>query len=249
MTAEQPIAELREVTFGYGRGRPVLERVDLRIEHDDLLGIIGPNGSGKTTLLRLLLGLLEPSRGSIELFGRPPARARRRVGYVPQHAQVDVTVPATALDVVLMGRLRLSPWGPGFGARHRHAAVAALERVGVAKLAHRPLADMSGGQRQRVLIARAIVGEAELLLLDEPTTGVDFHAEQELMELLLELNREIPIVMVSHDVALVSAHLKRVACVSRNVTLHPAHSITPERLGELYAGPTVAIDHRDGVDR
>ena len=249
MTAPRPIAELRSVTFGYGGGRPVLEGVDLRIEHDDLLGIVGPNGSGKTTLLRLLLGLVEPHRGSIELFGQSPVRARHRVGYVPQHARADVTVPATALDVVLMGRLRLAPWGPGFGPGHRQAAAAALERVGVPKLAHRPLADMSGGQRQRVLIARAIVGEAELLLLDEPTTGVDFHAEQELMELLLELNREIPIVMVSHDVALVSAHLKRVACVSRNVTLHPAHSITPERLAELYSGPTAAIDHHHGGDR
>lgn len=249
MTAPQPIAELRGVTFGYGVGRPVLEGVDLSIEPDDLLGIIGPNGSGKTTLLRLLLGLVEPQRGTIRLFGQPPVRARRRVGYVPQHARVDATVPATALDVVVMGRLRLSPWGPGFGARHRQAAAAALERVGVAKLAHSTLADMSGGERQRVLIARAIAGETELLLLDEPTTGVDFHAEQELIDLLLELNQEIPIVMVSHDVALVSAHLKHVACVSRNVTLHPAHSITPERLAELYAGPTAVVDHHRGGSR
>ena len=249
MTIPRPIAELRGVTFGYGAGRPVLEDVDLRIERDDLLGIIGPNGSGKTTLLRLLLGFVEPDRGSVELFGQSPAQARRRVGYVPQHARVDASVPATALDVVVMGRLRLSPWGPGFGAHHQRAAVAALERVGVAQLARRPLADMSGGQRQRVLIARAIAGEAELLLLDEPTTGVDFHAEQELIDLLLELNREIPIVIVSHDVALVSAHLKHVACVSRNVTLHPARSVTPERLAELYAGPTAVVDHHRGGHR
>lgn len=244
-----PIATLRGVTFAYGQGPPVLEDVDLEIEHDDLLGIIGPNGSGKTTLLRLLLGLLEPSRGSIELFGRPPARARHRVGYVPQNARVDASVPATALDVVVMGRLRLASWGPEFSVRHRRAALDALERVGVASLASRPLADMSGGQRQRVLIARALAGEAELLLLDEPTTGVDFHAEQELIELLLELNEEIPVVMVSHDVGLVSAHLKRVACVSRDVTLHRAHSITPERVAELYAGPTAIVDHRNGSDR
>lgn len=243
MTRSTAVATLAGVWFAYPTGEQVLEDVNLRIDSDDLLGIVGPNGSGKTTLLRLLLGLLEPTRGTVEVFGRPPRQVRTRIGYVPQHAFLDLSVAATALDVVLMGRLHLSPWGLGFGRRHRALALEAMRQAGVEDLAHRQLKEVSGGQRQRVLIARALAGEAELLVLDEPTTGVDFHAEQELMELLLELNLRIPIVMVSHDVSLVSAHFNRVACVSRTVAIHPARELTPERLAALYAGPTALVDH------
>ncbi|MDA8016916.1 MAG: ABC transporter ATP-binding protein [Thermoanaerobaculia bacterium] len=236
-------ASMRGVWFAYPARSPCLQNVDLEIESDDLLGIVGPNGSGKTTLLRLLLGLLEPTQGTVEVFGRPSRQVRTRIGYVPQHAYVDLSVPATALDVVLMGRLHRSPWGLRFGRKHRNHALEAMRRVGVEDLARRPLGEMSGGQRQRTLIARALAGEAELLILDEPTTGVDFHAEQELMDLLLKLNRDIPIVMVSHDVSLVSAHFKRVACVSRSVTIHPTQELTPERLAGLYGGATALVDH------
>ena len=243
MTSETPAAELREVTFAYKPGLPVLERASLLVERDDYLGIVGPNGSGKTTLLRLLLGLLSPTRGTVAVFGRPPSEVRYRVGYVPQHARIDLEVPATALDVVLMGRLRMAPWGSRFGRRHRERALAALERVGVESLAGRRLSEMSGGQRQRVLIARALVGEADLLLLDEPTAGVDLHAEEELMELLAELNQSIGVVIVSHDVTMMSNHLKRVAFVSNTVEVRPASSLrAPHSLGDLSAGDGPAID-------
>ena len=116
MTQETPVVQVRNVSFGYNRAMPVLENASLDIAPDDYLGIVGPNGSGKTTLLRLILGLLTPTRGTVTVFGSAPARVRHRIGYVPQHARVDAEVPATALDVVLMGRLRMAPWSPGIRA-------------------------------------------------------------------------------------------------------------------------------------
>lgn len=236
MTQARPAALLRDVSFAYTSGVPVLEGANLCIESDDFLAVVGHNGSGKSTLLRLLLGILKPTSGTVEVFGRPPSSTCRRIGYVPQQAHVDTTVPATALDVVLMGRLRLSPWGPWYGRRHRSHALEALDRVGVASLAGRCLSEMSGGQRQRVLIARALAGETSLLLLDEPTTGVDFHSEQELMDLLAEIHRDIPVVVVSHDISLVSTHFRRVACVNRSIQVHPTVALTPDRLVSLYGG-------------
>ena len=237
MSATPPVAELDRVTFAYAPDAgPVLRDVSLRIEAEDFLGVIGPNGGGKTTLLKLLLGLLEPQRGAVTVFGSPPARAKHRVGYVPQHASVDPGVPATALDIVLMGRLRLSSWGPRFGRAHVDAAKEALRMTATEDLARRPIAELSGGQRQRVLIARALAADAELLLLDEPTQGVDLHREREVLELLECLNESMPIVMVSHDVHMVSAHLKGAVCVNRTLERYPASEISPEVIERMYHG-------------
>ncbi len=233
-----PVAELDRVTFSYpGAARPALEDVSLRIEPGDFLGVIGPNGGGKTTLLKLLIGLIEPREGTVRVFGRPPAAVRQRIGYVPQHASIDPAVPATALDVVLMGRLRLSSWGPTFGRAHREAAENALRLTSTQDLAKRPIAELSGGQRQRVLIARALAAEAELLLLDEPTQGVDLHREREVLDLLQRLSQTMPIVMVSHDVHLVAAHLKSAACVNRSLERYPASEVSPEIIERMYHGP------------
>ncbi len=231
------ITRLDRVTFSYpGAAAPALEDVSLRVESRDFLGVIGPNGGGKTTLLKILLGLLEPGEGTVKVFGRRPSRVRQRIGYVPQHASIDSSVPATALDVVLMGRLRLSSWGPSFGRAHRDAAEDALALTGTLELAGRPIAELSGGQRQRVLIARALAAEAELLLLDEPTQGVDLHREREVLELLENLNETMPIVMVSHDVHLVAAHLKSAVCVNRTLERYPAEEVSPEIIERMYHG-------------
>ncbi len=237
LTVPDLTAELDRVTFSYqGAAAPALEDASLRIEARDFLGVIGPNGGGKTTLLKILLGLLEPQKGTVEVFGKPPARVRQRIGYVPQHASIDPSVPATALDVVLMGRLRLSSWGPTFGRAHSGAAEDALALTGTLDLAQRPIAELSGGQRQRVLIARALAAEAELLLLDEPTQGVDLHREREVLELLERLNATMPIVMVSHDVHLVAAHLKTAVCVNRTLERYPAGEVSPEIIEQMYHG-------------
>ncbi len=238
MNEPDPVAEIDRVTFGYEPGgEAVLRDVSLRIEAGDFLGVIGPNGGGKTTLLKILLGLLRPQQGTVRVFGQPPARVRHRVGYVPQHASIDSTVPATALDVVLMGRLRLSSWGMRFSREHIDAALEALALTAAGDFAERPIAELSGGQRQRVLIARALAAEAELLLLDEPIQGVDLHRERKVLELLERLNETMPIVMVSHDVHMVRAHLKGAVCVHRTLERHPARELTPEVIERMYHGP------------
>ncbi|MCP3958399.1 MAG: ABC transporter ATP-binding protein [bacterium] len=245
MGEQDPVADLEHVTFSYGNGAapPVLSDVTLRIEARDFVGVIGPNGGGKTTLLQILLGLIMPQQGSVRVFGQPPAAVRHRVGYVPQHASIDPAVPATALDIVLMGRLRLSSWGPRFGTAHKDAAMEALALTGTRDLSRRAIAELSGGQRQRVLIARALAAEAELLLLDEPTQGVDLHREREVLDLLARLNETMPIVMVSHDVHMVSAHLKGAICVNRTVERYAASEVSPEVIEHMYHGHEAAHSH------
>ena len=221
----------------------MLDAVSLSVEPEDFVGLIGPNGGGKTTLLKVLLGLVEPQRGRVRVFGQPPAAVRDRIGYVPQHARIDPTVPAHVLDLVLTGRLSRSSWGPLFGRPHVDAAWHALEQTGTADLARRPIGQLSGGQLQRVLVARALAGEAELLLLDEPTSGVDVHMEQTLIDLLHELNRKIPIVMVSHDVSFVSRHLKRVACLNRRLVIHAAQEVTHATISQTYHHEVRGVQH------
>ena len=239
MSAQRPVVEIDRVTFSYddaGAGEPVLEDVTLRIEEGDFLGVIGPNGGGKTTLLKIILGLLAPRRGSVKVFGRPPAKVRHRLGYVPQFASIDPTVPANALDIVLMGRLKLSSWGYRFGRSHVDAAMEALRQTATEDLARRPIAALSGGQRQRILIARALAAEAQMLLLDEPTRGVDLHREREILELLERLNERMPIVLVSHDIPMVAAHLGSAVCVNRTLTRHAARDVSPQMIEEMYHG-------------
>ena len=248
MSEDRAVVELREVTFGYppeGTVQPVLEDVSLRIEPREFLGIIGPNGGGKTTLLKIVLGLLRAQSGSVEVFGRPPAEARGRVGYVPQHARIDSAVPADVLDVVLTGRLGRSSWGFRYGRQDVEAAWQALAQTEMTPYARRPVGTLSGGQRQRVLIARALAADAELLLMDEPTAGVDPHMERGLTDLLHRLNERLPIVIVSHDVSFVSAHLKRVACLNRRLTCHAAGEISWEGIAHLYHEEIRPVLHAD----
>jgi zinc transport system ATP-binding protein len=245
---------LRDVSFRYpGADVDAVHGATLEIGGDEFVGVIGPNGGGKSTLLLLVLGLLEPRCGTIEVFGRSPQEARPRIGYVPQRASIDAGVPATVLDIVLMGRLTNGSWGPRFPRRDVDAARAALARTRVTELERRSWSTLSGGQRQRVLIARALVGEVDLLLLDEPTAGVDTHREEELLDLLGELNAELPIVMVTHDLPLVAAHMDRAVWVDRTVTAMPAREVTVagiERLlhgGAVHGGTAHAMEHGDAV--
>lgn len=236
MNESSPIA-VSDLTFAYRPGaEPVLEHVDWTVPTGSFTALIGPNGGGKTTLLQLVLGLLKPQRGSVQLFGSAPSATRHRVGYIPQRDAIDDTCPHTALEVVLSGRLRRSRWGFTFGSAHRRAAMAALERVGLAQRAGATLDQLSGGQRQRVRLARALAAEAELLILDEPLTGIDPGTEAGLVELLGDLHRSCTIVMVSHDVTCVSQHVTHVACCHRSVSVHRAEELAHEHLHQLYHG-------------
>jgi zinc transport system ATP-binding protein len=238
MTRRDGVAvRMREVTFRYpGAAADAVHDATLDIAATEFVGVIGPNGGGKSTLLQIMLGLLVPDRGLIEVFGRPPSAARSRIGYVPQRASIDAGVPATVLDVVLMGRLTPGSWGPRFARRDVEAARASLARARVTDLERRAWSTLSGGQRQRVLIARALVADVDLLLLDEPTAGVDTHREEELLDFLGELNAELPIVMVTHDLPLVAGHMDRAIWVDGAVTAMAAREVTVAGVERLVHG-------------
>lgn len=235
--SDAPVVHVEDLGFRYpGKTSEVLHDVSFAIASPEWVGILGPNGSGKTTLLRLLLGQLHPGSGCIRVLGGPPARTRKNVGYVPQHTGIDPSVPASVLDVALLGRLSGSSWGPRYPAADREIAMAALEETGTADLAAFPWRSLSGGQRQRVLIARALASKAELLLLDEPTAGIDIHREKDLLRLLEHLNESLPIVMVSHDMALVSHHMDRALWVDGDVREIGAGSLDPDSLERFFHG-------------
>jgi len=209
----------------------------------DFLSIVGPNGGGKTTLLKLMLGLINPQKGTIRLFGLSPARARSRLGYMPQHLSLDPLFPATAMDVVLMGRLGTGRMWGGFNAEDREKAGEALQMVELYDARNRTFADLSGGQRQRVLIARALVSDPDLLLLDEPTSNVDAALEIELFDLLVRLNQHMTVAVVNHDLGFVSRYVKRVVCVNRKVVIHPTNEITGEMIHQLYGHDVRMVRH------
>ena len=236
------VVTVSDVTFSYD-GVPVLEDVRFTIPESAFVSIVGPNGGGKTTLLKLMLGLLEPSRGTLEVLGTSPARARTRIGYMPQHVQLDPQFPVSVLDVVLMGRMgKGTGWGP-YSRHDRAVALDALRKLEMEDLEDRPFMALSGGQRQRVLIARALACEPEMLLLDEPTANVDPAAETGLFELLHEMSKTITVVVVSHDLGFVSHYVQAVVCVNRRVMVHPTSSVTGEVIRDLYLSDVCMVRH------
>jgi len=238
---DEPIISLQNVSFSY-QDVPILEDVTLSVSRNELVSIVGPNGGGKTTLLKIILGLLAPASGRVRLFGEPPARTSRRVGYMPQHPQYDPQFPVTVKDVVLMGRVERHAAGP-YTRGDAEAVVRALADVDLDGFADRPFNTLSGGQRQRVLIARALASEPDLLILDEPTSNIDLAVETKLIGILQTLNRHMTIVMVSHDLGFVSHIVTTVVCVNRRVVVHPTSEITGEIIAEIYGSDLRMVRH------
>jgi zinc transport system ATP-binding protein len=234
--------EIRNVSLSL-RGTPVLENVDLTLEGGEFVGLIGPNGAGKTALLKVILGLLHPDRGSVRVFGEPPERARGRVAYVPQFARFDSEFPIRVVDVVLMGRLGPERLFRRFRREDRRRAAEALERVDLTPLADRQIGKLSGGQLQRVLIARALVKDARLLLLDEPTASLDTRVGIELYEFLARFSREMTVVMVSHDVGVIRRYVTSVACLNRRLFYHGSSAIPQETLDAAYGSQVEFLEH------
>ena len=226
------LVELRDVSLGY-QGVPVLAHVSFAIARGDFVALVGPNGAGKTTLLRSMLGLVPVLTGRIEwAFDRtasPP-------GYVPQRDSLDPIFPLTAYEVVLMGTYaRLAPLRP-IGARRKQLAAQSLELVGLGTFGKRPYWELSGGQKQRVLIARALAGEPEILFLDEPTAGVDRDAEEAIIALIAELNRNrgMTVVLVSHHLGRIRSAVRSVIVVDEGqVEQHAAADLTPDLGGDV----------------
>lgn len=236
-TASEPRApaiDLQDVCFAYD-GVTVLKDVTLRLEVGEHLGLIGPNGGGKTTLLKVILGLLKPSAGTVQLFGGPVENARRRIGYVPQRSRLNPDLPSSVLETVLLGRL---PRGmqPAFcTTADQQAALEILDLLGMADRATRPLDRLSGGELQRVLIARALVDKPELVLLDEPATHVDPQSERDLLALLRERLSGMGILLVTHNVARIAAWVPRIAHLNETLRYHDLTDDSRDELAALYA--------------
>jgi zinc transport system ATP-binding protein len=246
-----PAVVIERLDFSYG-SQPVLQQIDLSIERGTTLGLVGPNGGGKTTLVKLLLGLLRPTAGSIRIGGLAPQNAVRRgdvIGYLPQNPPAPSSLPLSVRQVVRLGFAGKTGMLRPYAADDLQFAEHLLERVGVADLAEKPISTLSGGQLQRVYIARALAPRPMLLLLDEPTTGIDPAGQQRFIEFLQDLKRELglTVVLISHDLRAVSAISDRIACL--NLTLHyhdvPDH-LPPDLVYHMFACDLEAMGIRNG---
>ncbi|MBN1797364.1 MAG: ABC transporter ATP-binding protein [Spirochaetales bacterium] len=232
---------IKDLSFAYN-GPYVLAEVNLALEQGAFISVVGPNGGGKTTLFKLILGLVKPQKGELSVLGRDPGKARRLIGYVAQYSSFDEYFPVTALEVVLMGRLDSNLLGR-YGKQDMRKAEKSLADVGLHNIANIPFSELSGGQRQRVLIARALVTEPKLLLLDEPTSNIDVSVERKFASVLEELHKKMTIIMATHDVGFVSHLVKSVICVNKTVVLHPTSKLTTRIIDDLYGKKMRIIQH------
>jgi zinc transport system ATP-binding protein len=240
--ASKELVRLEDIWVYYDNAI-VLEDVNLSIKQDDFLGIIGPNGGGKTTLLKVILGLVKPSSGRVTVLGSTPQRNRKFIGYVAQNSLFDRDFPISVQDVVLMGRYGRVGLVKRFSEADRKAASKALRTVEMLDYKDKQIGRLSGGEQQRVLIARALVAEPKMLLLDEPTTGVDMPMQTEFYELLARLKHSMSIVLVSHDISAVSIYVDKIACLNRQLYYHGAKEVGPEILEATYKCPVQMIAH------
>lgn len=239
---EFPAISMNDLWFSYD-GYWVLQQVNLTVMPHEFVSIVGPNGGGKTTLLKLMLGLLQPTRGKVEILGQTPSEARSKIGYMPQHAHLDPQFPIKVWDVVLMARLGPSRSLWSYRDDDLRAAEDALRKLKVLDFADKHFSSLSGGQRQRVLIARALACQPQLLLLDEPTAGLDLSIETEFYDLLKHVTDELTVCMVSHDLGFVSRLVSKVVCVKGKVVVHPTSEITGELINEIYGAPMKMVRH------
>jgi zinc transport system ATP-binding protein len=244
MVEAKPLLEARHISFGYDR-EAVLDDVSLAIQPLDFLAVIGPNGGGKTTLVKILLGLLKPWSGSVLHHGLHHGKSRRklRLGYVPQFSTFDKSFPLRVSDVVLMGKLGSRGLLRPYTRRDREEVEEVLARLDLSSFAGSHVSGISGGQLQRVLIARAVVSDPEVLFLDEPTASIDAESRESLTGLLQELNRSIPIVVITHDVTSIAPMVRNIACINRNLHYHAGNELDQAMLEEVYGCPVELVAH------
>ncbi len=239
-----PVLDIHDVNVAYHR-KPVLWDIDLTLQEPRLVGIVGPNGAGKSTLLKAVLGLVPLASGTIQIYGKPVSRQRRKVGYVPQRESVDWDFPVSVLDVVLMGTYNRLGWFRRPGYREKEWARECLSRVGLAELEHRQIGQLSGGQQQRTFLARALAQQAEIYFMDEPLAGVDAATEKTIFSLLQELRGQGKTVfVVHHDLRTVSEYFDNVVLLNVRLVAHgPTKKVfTEENLRITYGGRLAILD-------
>lgn len=236
------ILEIRNLNAGYEE-MLVLREINLEVFENDFIGIIGPNGGGKTTLVKTIIGLIKPRSGTLHYyFPGNPKDYRKYIGYLPQQNMIDKKFPISVREVILSGLTTRKPLLFRFTADDRKKADELIERSGLTEIATRPVGELSGGQLQRVYLARAVIADPLLLILDEPSTYVDNRSEFELYEALRELNRKMAILLVSHDIGTISGYIKSIACVNKTLHYHPSNEISEEEL-KIYNCPVELIAH------
>ncbi|MBD1921670.1 metal ABC transporter ATP-binding protein [Microcoleus sp. FACHB-831] len=245
------LLEIKNLACGY-QTQPVFTRVNLSLYPGQLSGLVGPSGSGKSTLLKAILGLVHPWAGEVWFRGKrlKPGEPPPGVGYVPQVETVDWNFPVTAEEVVMMGRYKQQKIWPWASRRDRIAARELLARVGVEHIAHQPIGELSGGQQQRVFLARALVGEPEIVLLDEPTSSSDLRVQHELLHLLAELNQQgLTVLLSTHDLNSVATHLPWVVCFNHGLICQgqPIDVLTPATLEQTFGAEMVVFHHEDRI--
>lgn len=235
------IIELIDISATYGE-EIVLKDVNLTINSNDFIGIIGPNGGGKTTLVKLMVGLLKPVKGQIIKHKANGRDTKNQIGYLPQISRFDKRFPISVIDVVLSGLVSDKAVFKRYTQADKDKAVELLTRMGISNLYSRPIGELSGGQMQRVFLCRAIITSPSLLILDEPNTFVDSKFEADLYDILLELNKTMAIIVVTHDIGTISYYVKTIACVNKYLNYHPSNIITEKQLA-AYGCPIQIITH------
>jgi zinc transport system ATP-binding protein len=220
---------------------PILEDVTFAVENHDFLSIIGPNGGGKTTLIKVLLGLITPTRGEVTVFGSPPEKGRNHIGYLPQEVVFDSNFPITVFDVVITGRYQrvLTQYSDA----DKEIVFDVLETVNMAKAADRQIGQLSGGELQRVFLARALARTPKLLLLDEPTASIDPEMRKSFYELLVTLKETMAIVLVTHDVSVVSVYVDKMVCLNRRLMYCGSVADGLKSLENMYQSPVEVLSH------
>jgi zinc transport system ATP-binding protein len=240
--SDLPVIEASGINVTFS-GKPVLQDVSLNVKKGDFIGMIGPNGGGKTTLLKVILGLIKPDSGTVTIHAHSHGHGRCCLGYVPQYAKFDRSFPMTAYDMVLTGRLSHRKIIGRYSEKDHDKAITAMKRLRVEHLKDKAIRALSGGQLQRVLVARAIASHTVALLLDEPTSMADPKAERDFYDILKEINEKIPIVMVSHDIGVISKFINKIACLNQTLHYHEDKQIDHEMLESLYHCPVEMIAH------
>jgi zinc transport system ATP-binding protein len=235
------LLEMHSLSASYG-ATTVLQDINFKVNENDFIGVIGPNGGGKTTLLKIILGLLKPAKG--DLVFNSELLDGNRIGYLPQMSTGDINYPVTVSDIILSGLMIRKGLISRMSASDRIKASTVIDELGLTGMAKSTLNELSGGQMQRVFLGRAIIGDPKLLLLDEPGNFVDATFENDFYEKLKDLNNRMAILMVSHDVGTISAHIKSFACINRSLHYHHSHEITNEDL-LAYGCPIQLVTHGD----
>lgn len=230
--------ELDHLSFSFDAA-PVLERVNLKIQEGEFVGIMGPNGGGKTTFLKLLMGFLTPSKGRLKVFGKKPTDARKRIGYVPQVARTDRDFPVTLLDLVLLGALSQVSFFGRYPTEVKERALHLIEQLGLGPHQHKPFGALSGGLAQRALLARALLSDPDLLLLDEPTANIDAASSRVLFEMLESIKGKKTILLVTHDLKTIIERVDRVLCIQGRIDSYLPRQVCEHFAVGLYHVPLI----------